>query len=71
MGANEHERSWDSAVAGVPLVGWLGPIGRAWWLGDEPERRPRTRRARAARRETPARTVFDDLPRRADVVTVS
>ena len=63
MGARERERSWDAAVAGLPLAGWLGPTGRAWWLGAEPERRPERSDARAARTPTAVRTVFDDLPR--------
>jgi hypothetical protein len=72
MGADEHERSWDSAVAGLPLAGWLGPVGRAWWLGDEPERRPLRRPPGAVRPARAVRTVFDDLPRcRPDVVTAS
>ena len=71
MGTDEHEKYWDSAVAGLPMAGWLGPIGRAWWLGAEPERRPGARQARGSRRASSVTTVFDDLPRcRPDVLPV-
>jgi hypothetical protein len=71
MAADEHERSWDSAVAALPQAGWLGPMGRAWWLGAEPERRPPTGdgstrepdRAAGAQRARAVRTVFDDVVR--------
>jgi hypothetical protein len=73
MRAEEHGRLRDATVAASPLTGWLGPIGRAWWLGDEPERRPRIgdgsrtepdEACRGPRPRAVRRTVFDDLPHR-------
>ena len=67
MSSDEHEGSADSAVHALHMPGWLGPIGPAWWLGAEPERRPR--RPGQVAGELPARavrTVFDEvLHRRA------
>lgn len=65
MRGDGHEGHWDPQV-GAPPAGWLGPVGRAWWLGAEPERRPGAGGRPWAGRDQAGvvRTVFDDVVRR-------